>query len=1029
MDRQTVFTKTAKGMMEATGKTSALSRDMRTLLKEIDGKATFGEVHARLSKVPEAKLQIALQVLVNNDFIREFKQSQTAAPPPTPPAVDIDLDFTTAIPTISALARKAEEERQKARAAAEASARAQAEAAARAKAEAEPKAKAAAARAKAAGDPRAKRGAEEEARKEPGESEREALELFFEQRERQEAEERARREAEERARREAEERARIEAEEQARREAEELARAQEEARREAEEVERKAREAAERERQEAEERARREAEERARIEAEEAERKAREAAERERQEAEERARREAEERARREAEELARAQEEARREAEEADRIAREAAERERQEAEERARREAEERARIEAEEQARVEAEEAERRAREEAERKAREAEERERQEAEERAKREAEERARREAEELARAQEEARRETEEAERKAREAAKRERQDTEEQVARESAQPPQVALDSSSSLDEMIKIETDFDAVLRASAGEESDAARMSAAADDKLRKEAEEQSRKQAEEQAGREAEEARAREEADAAAKRAEEEREEEKTQERTPDEAGEPAQTWDHAEAQALLQAQDAETERHFAEMEKELEAEQPAATGGEKPRESREHAREREKEEARASARAAAAARALAAEAAREAEAAAEEAPARIRVPVKWGRPVALTLFLILFLGLLAVPFVPFDGYIPQFQKLAGTYLQQPVKIKSLHLMLLPQPHWRLDDVSVGNDGQLTVSRVNAIAELGSMFSEKKVFKSIELESPVLSEEGLLALLFGKPLGQDLKVARVTAKNGKLDSKTFSLPAMDATIRLGEKSGTWETIVLETPDHNTRLRFTPDGVGAHVEVTTNAFSMPLNPAFVLENFDATGVIRRGELTLSKFNGGMYGGSLSGSAVLKWGADWSLSGEIRARAMDPGALAPQLIKGGSLAGKAAYAMQGKSYAALFAAPHLEGSFAVARGMLLGVELGRFLQGGGVGGKTGFAELSGNFVRDAGKTQLRQIHLVSGPLSASGNADADVGNRISGRFLVELKSDVAHVRANLGLSGALGEPHFSR
>ena len=33
MDRRTIFTKTAKGMLEATGKTSALSRDFRNILK------------------------------------------------------------------------------------------------------------------------------------------------------------------------------------------------------------------------------------------------------------------------------------------------------------------------------------------------------------------------------------------------------------------------------------------------------------------------------------------------------------------------------------------------------------------------------------------------------------------------------------------------------------------------------------------------------------------------------------------------------------------------------------------------------------------------------------------------------------------------------------------------------------------------------------------------------------------------------------------------------------------------------------
>src|SRR5487761_2691003 len=873
MDRTTVFTKTAKGLMEATGKTSILSRDMRALLKEVDGKATVAEVQAKLSKVPEAKLQAALQALANNDFIREFKQSKTAAPsqssaaPQSPAEVDIDLDFTTAIPTLPSLAKKAEDDAgQKVRAVAESAARAKAVAeantdaaaaasASRARAEAEARAQAeAAARVKASAVPRGQRDAEAQARKDPGKSESDALELFFEQRERQEAEERGaneaeaqeRREAEEaerkareaaeRARQEAEERARREAEEQARREAEELARAQEaahieaeaRAREEAEEAERKAREAAERER------------------------KAKEAAERERQESEKRARREAEEQALRKAEEFARAQE--------ALRI----------EAEARARKEAEEAEEVEV--RARKETEEAERRAREEA---------------------------------------------EEAERKAKEAAERERQEAEEKVARESAQQAPVPVDPGSSLDDMVRIETDFDAVLLASAGAAADAPKRSTDADDELQKEAEEQARRRAEEQASRDAE-PRAREEADTAAERAEEEHRRKDEEERALYEADEPAQVRYHAEAQALVQAQEAETERHFAEMEKELEAEGLAAGSGEKPSESRERARKREQEEARERERTAAAARADEAEAALAAEAAAEEAPARDRTPVNRGRPTASALFMVLVLGIISIPFIPFDGYIPQFEKLAGAYLQQPVKIRPLHLMLLPQPRWRLDDVAVGNQGQLTVSRVNAVAELGSMFSDKKVFKSIELESPVLSEEGLLAMLFGKPLGRNFKVARIIAKNGKLDSKTFKLPALDATIAVGENDGTWQTIALETPDHNTKLQFTPDGAGAHVEVQTNAFSMPLNPTVVLKNFDAKGVMLPGELRLSEFNGGIYGGYLSGTADLKWGANWSLSGEIKARAMDPARFASKLIEGGSAEGKATYALQGKSYA---------------------------------------------------------------------------------------------------------------
>ncbi|MGP1678096.1 MAG: hypothetical protein ACTS6J_13175 [Burkholderiales bacterium] len=110
MDCETVFTKTARGTMEAAGKTSVLSRDMRTLLKEIDGKATVAEVQFKFGKVPQARLQEALQALMRNDFIREFKQAPAAAPAQSPAEVDTDLDFTVAIPTISALAKRAEGE-------------------------------------------------------------------------------------------------------------------------------------------------------------------------------------------------------------------------------------------------------------------------------------------------------------------------------------------------------------------------------------------------------------------------------------------------------------------------------------------------------------------------------------------------------------------------------------------------------------------------------------------------------------------------------------------------------------------------------------------------------------------------------------------------------------------------------------------------------------------------------------------------------------------------------------------------------
>jgi AsmA-like protein len=303
MDRKSILSKTAKGLSEATGKSSDLPRDLRNLLKEIDGKVTVGQLQMRQELFTEAKFMDALRSLERDGYVREAtpQKDDPAAPRsplsrpsgPSSSGGGEDLDFT-AIASRTGAKQAADIARQVA------SERERVEAAAKAKAEEQAR----------------KLSYDSEAKKEREEMER--IHREAEERSRKAAEEKARRDAEEQAKRDAEARARREAEERVRHEAEEKARraAEEKARRDAEA--RARREAEERARRDAEEKARRAAEEKARREAEE--RARREEEERRRREAEERARREEEERAKREASEKARREEEKRRAEEEEER-------------------------------------------------------------------------------------------------------------------------------------------------------------------------------------------------------------------------------------------------------------------------------------------------------------------------------------------------------------------------------------------------------------------------------------------------------------------------------------------------------------------------------------------------------------------------------------------------------------------------------------------------------------------------------------------------------------------------------------
>src|SRR5437899_12415737 len=71
MDSNTIFSKTAKGLREASGGSSDLPRALRGILKGIDGKSVLADLQGRLRKVSEADIAEALTTLIDSGYIRE----------------------------------------------------------------------------------------------------------------------------------------------------------------------------------------------------------------------------------------------------------------------------------------------------------------------------------------------------------------------------------------------------------------------------------------------------------------------------------------------------------------------------------------------------------------------------------------------------------------------------------------------------------------------------------------------------------------------------------------------------------------------------------------------------------------------------------------------------------------------------------------------------------------------------------------------------------------------------------------------
>ena len=985
-----IFSKTGKGVQEASGKTSHLSRADRAVLSAIDGKTMLSDVQGKFEKLAPAKFDALIQQLDKDGFIREVSSGFQSAPPPPPraaapaakapakapppPDEGDDMDFTQAVPIqpkapsapkappvdLAAAARADAERRAAEKHATDFRAREEAEA--RAKAEAEAKARAAA-EARAVAEAKARAEAESRARVEAEAKVKAAREaavrLATEAKAKGEAEGRAKAEAAEK------EKARLEAELNAKLEAERKAR---------EEAERRAAEAAETARKELEEKAKRDAEElRQRLEAEmkaklEAERKAREEEDRKRREEDDRRRKEEDER---------RAKEEAehRKQREEEDRKRREDDERRRKEDQER-------RAKEEAERKKRHE--EDDRRRKEEDERRALEDTNR-RLEADRRAKEDAERRARQEAEAKARAAADA-------------AASMPK------IEPVAPPPPPPAASGGGFGDSLLADLDSFGKREEEEQREKEEAERRAKAEAERRAKEEAERRAKDEAEKKRREEEERRRREEEERRAKEESERREREEEERRKEEEAerkrkAKEAQAAKQAEERAAKAAASRGAARKVSGDEDDIPVTDEDLDTDDLKRDQK-----------------------VAAERARKV--AHEAQPVAVAVGTgggrkKWGKPVAIALFALLVVGVGVLNFMPVST--AEYEKAASDAMGVPVKIASGRLSVLTGIEVKLEGVQIGS---AKIRTVRGSPEIGSLFGGRKSFSRIDLEGVQLSQAQIGDALLGKVAGENFRVGRVTAKQLVFDGP-LKLPALDIDAAVGS-DGTFQTVKLAGPD-KLSATLTPKGSDIGFEISAASIAVPFVPALNLSEFSMKGTANRTGVVSSEFDGRAFDGVLTGNARILWGDNWTVEGEVKPRNLKVAVFAPTLVSEGRVEGRAAFRMSGSAPGSLHESARMQGEFKIDKGVLGSFDVARALQTGGLqsGGRTVFNEMTGQGVYDKGAMQFTNVIITAGALNAGASLSIDTSGGISGRIVADVKTASQKQSATLNISGKVQDP----
>ncbi len=395
-------------------------------------------------------------------------------------------------------------------------------------------------------------------------------------------------------------------------------------------------------------------------------------------------------------------------------------------------------------------------------------------------------------------------------------------------------------------------------------------------------------------------------------------------------------------------------------------------------------------------------------------------------------PFDW-KPVAIG-FVVLFAAAIgSIQFIPFNAYIPSIEKLAAETLHEPVTINNLHISLLPSPQVKLEGFTIGKLKDIKFETVR-VSGLDLILGGSNRLDYVEVESATLEQDSLARIaLWGKPAGSApaLQIGRVNFSNVRLALNKIPLAPLQGEISLA-KDGAFQKASLRTSDNKISAQVIGKGQQYEVTLIAKGWQLPIGPELMFDYLDANAVATSDGMQLNKIEAKLYGGSAKGTAVIKWGNGWGLSGDFDAKNMELAPLivifARNFIVNGTLESKGRYTMQAQSPDKLFVAPRVDSSFSVSKGSLNNMDLTRALQTpsreGVRGGKTLFDEFSGNLSFNDGRYQLKEMRLISGPLSATGSADISPEKQLAGRVNVELKSGSTFVKNSFTVSGNLND-----
>ncbi len=391
--------------------------------------------------------------------------------------------------------------------------------------------------------------------------------------------------------------------------------------------------------------------------------------------------------------------------------------------------------------------------------------------------------------------------------------------------------------------------------------------------------------------------------------------------------------------------------------------------------------------------------------------------------------------------------LLILPFlIPTQTYLQKAEDLASEKLGVPVAIGSANLFLIPSPRIKLNDIAVGKHQELKVEKLVVIPTISSLFSANKTF-DLDISKPVINKAALdfVSALSAKKSGDNqpvgVRLRHVTIDELQLVWPNAKYPIMNAEATLTE-AYKLESATLETVDGKLEAKVTPkvtsNGDEQLIVLNANKWTLPVGLPLLIDTAKLEMHLKGGRLEIPKIDIALYGGKLTGDAVLSWAENkevtsWRMNGKLAVASMavkEPSRLVSKSVYlSGHLFGNGNFSANAKQVGQLADNLRADFKFKVNDGVLHGLDLVKMasllLKQSQSGGETQFDEFSGLLNVSGKQYHMQNLKISSGLLAAAGQVKVKPSKALDGVVAVDVKNSMGLTEIPLIVSGTVNQP----